>query len=42
MEGVSHATILSIMSEIGPDGFTKFETSKQFTSWLRLAPNNKM
>ncbi|WP_394330973.1 transposase, partial [Hydrotalea flava] len=41
IEGVSHATILSIMSEIGPDGFTKFETSKQFTSWLRLAPNNK-
>jgi transposase len=38
---VSHATILSIMSEIGPDGFKKFETSKQFTSWLRLAPNNK-
>jgi transposase len=42
IEGVSHATILSIMSEIGPDGFTKFETSKQFTSWLRLAPNNKI
>jgi transposase len=41
IEGVSHATILSIMSEIGPDGFKKFETSKQFTSWLRLAPNNK-
>ena len=29
------------MSEIGPDGFKKFDTSKQFTSWLRLAPNNK-
>jgi transposase len=41
IEGVSHATILSIMSEIGHDGFEKFETSKQFTSWLRLAPNNK-
>jgi len=41
IEGVSHATILGIMSEIGPDGFKKFETSKQFTSWLRLAPNNK-
>src|SRR6478736_6465665 len=41
IEGVSHATILSIMSEIGPDGFKKFETSKHFTSWLRLAPNNK-
>lgn len=42
IEGVSYATVLSIMSEIGPDGFTKFETSKQFTSWLRLAPNNKI
>lgn len=41
IEGVSHATILSIMSEIGPDGFKKFDSSKQFTSWLRLAPNNK-
>ncbi len=41
IEGVSHATILSIMSEIGPQGFKAFETSKQFTSWLRLAPNNK-
>ncbi|MBD0295472.1 MAG: transposase, partial [Flavisolibacter sp.] len=41
IEGVSHSTILSIMSEIGPEGFGKFETAKQFTSWLRLAPNNK-
>ncbi len=30
------------MSEVGPDGFTKFETAKHFTSWLRLAPNNKI
>ena len=42
IEGVSHATILSVISEIGPEGFTKFETSKRFTSWLRLAPNNKI
>jgi len=42
IEGVSHATILTIMSEAGPDGFTKFEAAKQFTSWLRLAPNNKI
>ena len=41
IEGVSHATILSIMSEIGPGGFKKFDTSKHFTNWLRLAPNNK-
>jgi transposase len=42
IEGVSHATVLSIMSEIGPDGFKKFRTSKEFGSWLRLAPNNKI
>ena len=42
IEGVSHATILSIMSEIGPDGFKEFKTSKEFVSWLRLAPNNKI
>lgn len=42
IEGISHATILSIISEIGPDGFNKFETAKHFTSWLRLAPNNKI
>jgi transposase len=42
IEGLSHSTVLTIMSEVGPDGFTKFETAKHFTSWLRLAPNNKI
>lgn len=42
IEGVSHATVLSIMSELGPDGFSKFPTSKMFSSWIRLAPNNKI
>ena len=42
IEGVSHATLLTLMSEIGPDGIKKFETAKQFASWLRLAPNNKI
>jgi transposase len=42
IEGLSHATVLAIMSEIGPDGFKKFGTSKQFVSWARLAPNNKI
>lgn len=42
IEGLSHATILTIMSEVGPDGFKEFPTAKQFTSWLRLAPNNKI
>ncbi|MGI8598349.1 MAG: transposase [Chitinophagaceae bacterium] len=39
IEGVSHVTILSIISETGPEGFQKFDTSKHFASWLRLAPN---
>lgn len=30
------------MSEVGPNGMTKFKTAKQFTSCLRLAPNNKI
>jgi len=42
IEGVNHSTIMSVMSEVGPDGFEKFPTAKHFTSWLRLAPNNKI
>ena len=42
IEGVSHSTILSLMSELGPKGFNQFPTAKHFTSWLRLAPNNKI
>jgi transposase len=42
IEGVSHSTIMAVMSEVGPEGFKKFQTSKQFTSWLRLSPNNKI
>ncbi len=42
IEGVSTATLLTLMSELGIEGISKFETAKQFTSWLRLAPNNKV
>ncbi|MFM6254779.1 MAG: transposase, partial [Dolichospermum sp.] len=42
IEGVSHNTVLGLMSEIGPEGFSKFKTSKQFTSWLHLSPNTKI
>lgn len=42
IEGMSHSTVLSIMAEIGLDGFSKFRNSKAFVSWLRLAPNNKI
>ena len=40
--GVSHSTVLTLMSEIGPDGFHKFPTAQHFASWLKLAPNNKI
>jgi len=42
IEGVSHSTVIALMSEVGLDGIKKFETAKQFTSWLRLSPNNKI
>lgn len=42
IEGMSYNTVLTIMSEVGYDGIKKFKTAKQFTSWLRLAPNNKV
>lgn len=40
--GVSYSTVLTLMSEIGPNGLNEFPSSKHFTSWLRLAPNNKV
>jgi len=42
IEGVSDRTVIALMSELGPEGFKKFPTHKHFTSWLRLAPNNKI
>jgi hypothetical protein len=42
IEGMSYNTVLSIMSEVGYLGIKKFKTAKHFTSWLRLAPNNKV
>lgn len=42
IEGFSHATLLTLMSEVGPDGIKKFPTAKHFASWLRLSPNNKV
>ena len=42
IDGVSEATVLGTISELGYSGFFKFKTSKQFVSWLRLAPNNKI
>lgn len=42
IEGVSHSTVLSVMSEVGLPGLKRFDSGKQFASWLRLAPNNKI
>lgn len=42
IQGVSHATVLTLMSEVGPEGIRKFDTAKQFASWLRLCPNKKV
>lgn len=42
IEGMSHATVLALMSEVGLEGIKRFKTAKHFASWLRLAPNNKI
>lgn len=42
IEGVNDATVMAFISEIGLEGIKKFKSAKQFTSWLRLAPNNKI
>lgn len=42
IEGMSFSTVLSLMSEVGIEGIRKFPSAKQFCSWLRLAPNNKV
>jgi len=42
IEGMSHLTVLAVISEIGVEGIRKFPSAKHFTSWLRLAPNNKV
>ncbi len=42
IEGVSHATVIALMSEVGSEGIKKFATAKQFACWLRLAPNTKI
>jgi hypothetical protein len=42
IEGVSHSTVLCVMSEVGLEGLKKIESAMQFSSWLRLAPNNKV
>lgn len=42
IEGVSHSTVIALMSEVGYEGMKKFNSSKQFASWLKLCPNTKI
>ena len=42
IEGINDATVMAFISEIGLEGIKKFKSAKQFTAWLRLAPNNKI
>jgi len=42
IEGFSHGTVLTLMSELGEKGIHKFQNPQYFSSWLRLAPNNKI
>jgi transposase len=42
IEGVSHNVVMTLMSEVGLKGLKKFPSAKQFASWLRLSPNNKI
>jgi transposase len=42
IEGFNDGIIMSLISEVGLQGIKKFESAKQFASWLRLAPNNKI
>lgn len=41
IEGVGESTVMTFITEVGSD-IVKFPTKKHFTSWLRLAPNNKI
>ena len=42
IDGVSYSTILVLLSEVGINLSNDFPTSKNFTSWLGLSPNNKI
>ena len=41
VEGVGEATVMTFIAEVGSD-IIKFPSKKNFTSWLRLSPNNKI
>jgi transposase len=41
IDGLNTTNLLTLISEVGLD-MTKWKTEKHFTSWLGLAPNNKI
>ena len=41
VEGIGEATVMTFIAEVGSD-IIKFPSKKNFTSWLRLSPNNKI
>lgn len=41
IDSISSSTVMCFLSEIGNDIY-KFKSAKQFISWLRLAPNNRI
>jgi transposase len=41
IEGIGEATVMTFIAEVGSD-IIKFPGKKNFTSWLRLSPNNKI
>lgn len=41
VEGIGESTVMTFIAEVGND-IIKFPSKKHFTSWLRLAPNNKI
>lgn len=42
MPGMSRASLLRLVGELGADFTTKFADVKQFVSWANLVPNNKI
>ena len=42
IEGFNEALVMCLISEVGLEGIKRFQSAKQFTSWLRLSPNNKI
>ena len=40
VEGLSYASFLTLMSEVGIDGIKKFTAAKHYISWQGLTPNN--